>query len=33
LQLNLFEKRDLHALLFGDPSNNEYDSTTQLALL
>ncbi len=33
LQLNLFEKRDLHALLFGDPPNNEYDSTTQLALL
>jgi len=33
LQLNLFEKRDLHALLFGDPPNNEYDATAQLALL
>lgn len=33
LQLNLFEKRDLHALLFGDPPNNECDATAQLALL
>jgi len=30
LQLNLFEKRDLHTLLFGDPPN---EATTQLALL
>ena len=33
LQLDLFEKRDLYALLFGDPPNNEYDSTTQLVLI
>ncbi len=33
LQLNLFEKRDLQALLFGDPPNNKNDATTQLALL
>lgn len=33
LQLNLFEKRDLQGLLFGDPPNNKQDTTAQLALL
>jgi len=33
LQLNLFEKRDLYVLLYGDPPNNEHDATAQLALL
>ncbi len=33
LQLNLFEKRDRHLLLFGHPPNNEYDTNAQLALL
>lgn len=33
LQLNLFEKRDLMALLRGDPPQLEKDNTNQLVLL
>jgi putative transposase len=33
LQLNLFEKRDLLALLRGDPPIDQLGSTKQLALL
>jgi hypothetical protein len=33
LHLNLFEKRDLMALLRGDPSGNQQIAINQLALL
>jgi IS4 transposase len=33
LQLNLFEKRDLLALLRGDPSIDQLDSSGQMVLL
>jgi len=33
LQLNLFEKRDLMALLRGDPINDKQFNTNQMALL
>ena len=33
LQLNLFEKRDLMALLRGDPPNLNYASDIQMSLL
>lgn len=32
LQLNLFEERDLHALLFAVPPNNKYDAMMPLWL-
>ncbi|WP_394808121.1 hypothetical protein [Nitrosomonas sp.] len=33
LQLNLFEKRDLMALLRGDPQNRNHSSDIQMSLL